>query len=296
MPETKEAIAVLRQLHADGVLSPEWPVLGTWAEAPDEIAQNKVGASFAQQWWHNWGAPTQVVANNPGVEWTHVVPRTLSGEYARIPVTAQITDINAVRAGYEHPEVLIKLYNLHYQKVKNPETADGNFHTIQTDAGPVSAFFYWNDFFAAYAVDTNPLLALDVTEAINTGDTSKLNPEAMGYYNGAMAYLNGTAKLTGNDGGYGNYKTFGPGGTQALNWEVVLGRDDGNIVDAYQGVPTKAQADYAGDLRSTRNELFIQMVVGELDIDDGWDQWLAYWESNGGAEWTDQVNEWKASR
>lgn len=295
LPETKEAIEVLRQLHAEGVLSPEWPVLGAWSEAPDEIAQEKVGAAFTQQWWHNWGGVTQTVANNPGMEWEHTFVRKANGDYINVPVTAQVTAINAVNSDFSNPEVLAKLYNLHYMKTTNPETADGNFHTIRTEAGGVSAFFYWNDFFAAHKTDTNPILALEVTEAIETGDPSKLNPEARGYYDGAMAYLENRDALTGNDTGYGNYRTFGPGGTNTV--EAWLMINEGLFqIDAYQGVPTPAQATYAGDLRSTRNELFIQMIVGELDVDDGWDQWLAYWEANGGAEWTDEVNAWKAER
>lgn len=287
---TKEAIEVLAQLHADGVLSPEWPVLGTWTEAPDEIAQGNVGAAFAQQWWHNWGGVTQTIAQNPEMQWEHVFPRRADGTYMNVPISAQVTGINAMNSAFSNPEALVKLYNLHYMKTTNPETADGDFHTIRTDEGNVSAFFYWNDFFAAHKIDTNPVLSLQVIEALESGDPSNLNPEALGYYEGSVSYLEGLESLTGNDTGYGNYRSFGPGGTNSLAWTMINGEH--YQVDAFQGAPTPAQANFAGDLRSTRNELFIQMIVGELDIDEGWNQWLAYWENNGGAEWTEQVNQW----
>jgi putative aldouronate transport system substrate-binding protein len=292
--QTKEALAVLKQLHADGVMSPEWPVLGTWSEGPDEIAQGKVGAAFGQQWWHNWGGVTQTIAGNVGMEWEHVLPRRSDGQYINVPVSAQVTDINAVNKDFANPEVLVKLYNLNYRKTTDPETADGDFHTIQTDAGGVSAFFYWNDMFASHNIDINPILSLDVIEALKTKDTSRLNPEARGYYNGASTYLEGKAKLTGNDSGYGNYKSFGPGGTNALAWTMI----NNNLaqVDAYQGTPTSAQAKYAGDLRSTRDETFIQIIVGERDLNEGWEEWLTYWDRNGGAEWAGEVNEWKSQQ
>ena len=292
--KTKEALAVMKQLHADGVMSPEWPVLGTWSEGPDELAQEKVGAAFGQQWWHNWGGVTQTIANNPGMEWEHVLPRRSDGQYINVPVSAQVSAINAVNKDFANPEVLVKLYNLNYAKTTDPETADGNFHTIQTEDGRVSAFFYWADMFASHNIDINPILSLDVIEALKTKDISKLNPEARGYYDGASLYLEGKAKLTGNDSGYGNYKSFGPGGTNALAWTMI----NNNLaqVDAYQGTPTSAQAKYAGDLRSTRDETFIQIIVGELDLNEGWQEWLTYWEKNGGAEWTQEVNEWKSTQ
>ena len=294
-PATKEALASLRRFHADNVMSPEWPVFGAWSEAPDEIARGRVGAAFVPQWWHNWGGVTQTVMETPGMIWEHVFPRGVDGDYMKVPVTAQVTSINAVNSSFANPEVLVKLYNLHYMKRANPETADGDFHTIVTaDGGRVSTFFYWNDFFAAHAVDTNPLLSREVIHALETGDTSRLNPEAMGYYNGAVEWLSGEAISAGNDGPYGNYRSFGPGGSNDLAWFML---DNGHfIIDAFQGAPTRAQAQFAGDLRSMRNELFIQMIVGELDLDAGWDQWLRYWENNGGREWTEQVNEWHRNR
>ena len=290
-PQTKEALRVLRQLHADRVMSPEWPVFGAWTEANDEVARSRVGAAFTQQWWHNWGGVTQTVMENPGMIWEHVFPRGVNGEYMKVPVTAQVTSINAVNSNFGNPEVLVKLYNLHYQKTTNPDTADGDFHTVVTpEGGRISTFFYWNDFFAPHAVDTNPRLSLQVIEALETGDPSNLNPEALGYYTGATEWLSGQALVAGNDGPYGNYRSFGPGGSNELAWFMLNGGHF--IVDAYQGAPTRAQATFAGDLRSTRNELFIQMIVGELDLEAGWNQWLRYWENNGGTDWTDQVNEW----
>lgn len=33
-----------------------------------------------------------------------------------------------------------------------------------------------------------------------------------------------------------------------------------------------------------------------VGLDEGWNQWLAYWEANGGGEWTAEVNEWYEAR
>ncbi|MFW6313499.1 MAG: hypothetical protein ACOC2N_06415 [Spirochaetota bacterium] len=297
MPETRDALEVLRQLHADGVLSPEWPVFGAWSEAPDEVAQDKVGAAFAQQWWHNWDGPSATVVDNPRMRWDHVIPRTQNGEYIKFPLSAQVQGIVAANADFANPEALVKLFNLQYQKMRNPETASGEFHTIRADEGDIGSHFYWSDFFNRVDIDTNPLLALDVTEALETGDTSILNPEALVYYDGAVKYLEayeaGNPSLAGGAYGayYGNYMTFGPEGVNTtLAWTMI--NEQLYQIDAFQSFPTPAQAAYAGDLRSTRDEFFIQIIVGELGIDEGWEQWLNYWEANGGDVWAEEVNEW----
>ena len=37
-------------------------------------------------------------------------------------------------------------------------------------------------------------------------------------------------------------------------------------------------------------EFISQAVAGTIDLDQGWDEWLAFWESNGGPTLTEQVN------
>ncbi len=294
-PETLEALTLLRTFHQDEVLSPEWPVLSTWTDAPDEIAQDKVGASFGNFWWHNWGPVTQTVAANPGMEWQHVYPRRADGEFMLMPVNAQVSDISAMNSSFSNPEILVKLFNLHYQLLDNPETANSDYDTRVTDEGNLPSFFYWNDFLGEIRVDRLPASARRIAEAVETGDPSGLDPVTLVSYESILAYLDGTADLSGGDSPYGVYRTAGPGGVNSeLVWTVI----NGNYyqVDAFQDTPTPAQTSFAGDLRSTRDELFIQMIVGALELDEGWTRWQQYWEQNGGAEWTAEVNDWYANQ
>ncbi len=290
LPPTKEALRALRQLHADRVLSPEWPVLGPWTEAPDQIARGRVGAAFGQQWWHNWEGVLNTVDGDFGLVWEHIYPTSVSGEPVLTAIPAAVTSISAVNSAFGNPEVLIKLFNVHYVNALSDETAEDIFYNYRTDDGTISTFFYWNDIFGEYAIDKNPEVSRQVISALETGEDRSLRPDAQAVYENSLAYLEG---LRTRDT-YRNFRTFGPGGTNELAWHML--ENDLFLVDAFRGPPTTAQARYAGDLRSMRNELFIQMVVGELDLDTGWNQWLRYWENNGGEEWTDQVNEWYRTR
>ena len=37
-------------------------------------------------------------------------------------------------------------------------------------------------------------------------------------------------------------------------------------------------------------EFISQAVAGTVELDAGWDEWIAFWESNGGPTLTEQVN------
>jgi hypothetical protein len=44
-------------------------------------------------------------------------------------------------------------------------------------------------------------------------------------------------------------------------------------------------------LQTRFGEFISQAVSGALDLDQGWDEWLAYFEQNGGPTITEQVND-----
>jgi ABC-type glycerol-3-phosphate transport system substrate-binding protein len=55
--------------------------------------------------------------------------------------------------------------------------------------------------------------------------------------------------------------------------------------------PTASEQDLWPSLQSRFLEIMSQAVSGSLQLDQGWDDWIAYWENNGGPTLTDEVNE-----
>jgi ABC-type glycerol-3-phosphate transport system substrate-binding protein len=55
--------------------------------------------------------------------------------------------------------------------------------------------------------------------------------------------------------------------------------------------PVAADKEYWPGLQTRFAEFISQAVAGTIDLDSGWDEWLAYFEANGGLQITEQVNE-----
>jgi putative aldouronate transport system substrate-binding protein len=54
--------------------------------------------------------------------------------------------------------------------------------------------------------------------------------------------------------------------------------------------PVAAEKEYWPSLQTRFSEFISQAVAGSIDLNQGWDEWLAYFEANGGPEITEQVN------
>jgi len=54
--------------------------------------------------------------------------------------------------------------------------------------------------------------------------------------------------------------------------------------------PTKSEKEYWPRLQSRWLETASRVVAGALDLDQGWEDWLKFWEENGGPTLTEKVN------
>ena len=55
--------------------------------------------------------------------------------------------------------------------------------------------------------------------------------------------------------------------------------------------PVEAEKENWPGLQTRFSEFISQAVAGNIDLDQGWDEWLAYFEANGGPEITEEVNQ-----
>jgi hypothetical protein len=55
--------------------------------------------------------------------------------------------------------------------------------------------------------------------------------------------------------------------------------------------PVEADKESWPGLQTRFSEFISQAVAGNIDLDQGWEEWLAYFEANGGVEITEQVNQ-----
>jgi len=107
LPETREALASLRDLYAKGLIDPE---MGVRNKADEPIIAGKSGMFFAP-WWMAYGPLTNAVKNDPEANWqAYALPLNQNGEFRPHAATPS-TEFVVVRKNYEHPEVPMKLLN-----------------------------------------------------------------------------------------------------------------------------------------------------------------------------------------
>ncbi|WP_413035165.1 extracellular solute-binding protein [Paenibacillus xylanilyticus] len=108
LPETKEALAKLRDMYANGLIDKE---LGIRKSASEPVVNGNAGIFFAP-WWMGYGPLPDAIKNNPEANWqAYLLPLDADGQF-NAHMGAPSTVFVVVRKGYEHPEAVIKMLNL----------------------------------------------------------------------------------------------------------------------------------------------------------------------------------------
>lgn len=284
--ETKEALRSLQDLFERGIIDRDFINKAGWSDIKDDTLRNKVGIALAGGTWGDWLAGELMAAFGEDATWTVMGIPNFDGDIINTPQSMRQANVLAAVADSEHPEALYKIIALIQELISEP-----GYHTATDEGGnSVSNFFHVNDFFGAVGgrPDNNYQHALNVTEALESGDTSILNAESQGYYDRSSAYLAGS-----DLSGYRSYITFGPDGAQITLWE--LGEEGYVQPEAYYGPNTDTMNDRLGNLISKRDEIYTRIIMGE-DVESEWSDWLSFWSSQGGDLITEEVNEWAANR
>lgn len=108
LPETKEALAKLRDMYANGLIDKE---LGIRKAASEPVVNGNAGIFFAP-WWMGYGPLPDAIKNDPKANWqAYLLPLDADGQF-NAHMGAPSTVFVVVRKGYEHPEAVIKMLNL----------------------------------------------------------------------------------------------------------------------------------------------------------------------------------------
>ncbi|WP_442956189.1 extracellular solute-binding protein [Paenibacillus sp. USHLN196] len=108
LPETKEALAKLRDMYANGLIDKE---LGIRKSASEPVVNGNAGIFFAP-WWMGYGPLPDAIKNNPEANWqAYLLPLDADRQF-NAHMGAPSTVFVVVRKGYEHPEAVIKMLNL----------------------------------------------------------------------------------------------------------------------------------------------------------------------------------------
>ncbi|MFB9327725.1 extracellular solute-binding protein [Paenibacillus aurantiacus] len=279
-PEVKTALQALQAMYRSGQIDADFG-FKDGVQEEKLIASGKLGMFYGVQ----WGSFLAQSSRNNGTvaaEWQAFPIVSVSGEKPKVPLPFSTYQYLAVKKGYEHPEAVVKLINLHLEKNWG-ETAE--YETYYSTPQPV-----WKlSPVTPYPLMKNVEAFRQVETARRTGDTSILKDEAKAIYKNIEAYKAGGAD---RESGWGWERTYGPDGAFAVLEQYI--KHDQLLYESFTGPPTATVIEKETVLRNLQIEAYRNIILGR-PIDE-FDRFAAEWRKLGGDQMTAEINQAMASR
>lgn len=286
-PEHKEVLKVLQDMYAKGYIDKDYVTKDT-SRMAYEIAAGNCGM-FYGYFWTALYQPQMNIMNEPDAKWMcYPMPELPTGGY-RSPIDNSCYRWLVCRAGYEHPEALIKIQNLWYELWRGEYSSwyHGLNSTDYSQAQEDFKYyppFWWDPPLKNYNIAVNLRKTLD-----NNGDTSYIKDdyEAMKSYTVIKDWLDGNKK---------QYYGWSHWLNNVYAWNVIedyYGGTDSSkyVMSRYQGPLVDTVARIQPLLDSLRTEAFDKIIQG-ADIDSSFEKFVKEWYAIGGEKLYKIYNEW----
>lgn len=277
-PETKEALATLREMYAEGLIDPE---MGVREDSGESVVSGETGMFFAP-WWMPYGPITDSTLENPGANWqAYAVPLDQNGEYSP-HMSSPTNQFVVVRKDYEHPEAAMKMLN---NLVPNASSFD------PSRSGPISyplRLVYAPSDETEYSVKA----LREVLKGNKTAEDFTDKPEYKLLVNDAKTikdvktepyddYSREYWDIEANQGQWTRAYALMVGGSPLVDNEV-------NGVYSLLYSQTETMEDRWVNLKKLEDEAFLKIIMGTEPLDK-FDQFVDDWMNQGGEQITEEV-------
>ncbi|WP_405104366.1 extracellular solute-binding protein [Paenibacillus sp. FSL K6-1217] len=276
-PEMKRALGKLQEMYKNGQLDREFGVKDS-DQVVEDIAANRLGMTFGANW--NPYVFLDAVRRNPGMEWKPYAVPSVDGVPAKASVGFSASGYVVVRKGYQHPEAVVKMLNLHEEVVHGARRGEGEFITVEEDGGRINT--------SRLSIVQSGVSNKDVAEslsllrgAIKTRDESLLKdaPTETDKYGPTVDYLE-----TGNmDNWAVAHQYFG--------FETTMDNYSGDrlLMTAFGG-QTPTMTEKWAMLDRLEKETFTKIIMGAVSVDE-FDIFVSDWNRLGGKAILEEINE-----
>ncbi|CAM4224596.1 putative aldouronate transport system substrate-binding protein [Paenibacillus endophyticus] len=280
-PEVRTALQALQAMSKGGQVDPEFGIKDG-SKVSELIAGGKIGMQYGEQW--NSIYPLQLNKNvDTNAQWQAFPIVTESGDMAKIPLKFSTARFYAVKKGVEHPEALIKLFNMHLEKIWG-ETGDFGYYFAPPEAesvwqlSPVTPYPLKKNVEAFRAIDA----------ARKAGDMSTLTGEAKTIQEKMESYYSGSKE---GFAVWGWERIYSEEGSMGITDQYD--KNNQFLLEKFVGAPTPTMVERKATLEKLQNEVFVKIILG--DPIETFDKFVEDWKKLGGEQITKEVNEWYAS-
>ncbi|MCI3922862.1 extracellular solute-binding protein [Paenibacillus sp. TRM 82003] len=278
-PEVRKALQTLQELYRSGQIDSEF-ALKDELKVREHVASGKIGMLYGEQWSSFFVQASR--ETDPDAEWQAFPIVSDSGEKATVPLRFSTYQFLAVRKGYDHPEAIVKLFNLHLEKNWGATADYDTYYSTPYPAWQLSPV-------TPFPALKNLEAYRQLEEARRTGDASALKDEAKAIQKSIDIYLAGNAD---KESGWGWERTYGPEGA----FSVLTGyiEHEQLLFEQFLGAPTETMVEKKAILDKLQDDTFVNIIIGN-PIED-FDRFVEEWHVLGGDRMTAEVNQWSAVR
>ncbi len=287
----KSALQLLRDMYEEGSIARDFITMDYNTVMEEETGAGRCGIWFGP----NWGAMNPAVGatqNDPNCEIIAAHVPSGTGERTKAYASSSAGTVYYVSSKCEHPEMLIKLFNLSvkYQNADNCTADEYNMYY-----GDSANYSGWKtSIIAGGGPDGNATNAALVA-AVESGDDSQLNAKQMENYTAIKTYMDAVA-----DGSFDPADASHQRGLALYTvhigdhsaWSVTRDMMANNdyVLAAYNGVPSEEVSNNSGTLQKLLVETIVKIITGAQDV-DSYDTFLDTWYAMGGEDAIAEANE-----
>jgi putative aldouronate transport system substrate-binding protein len=266
LPETKTALAKLRDLYEKGLIDKE---IGVRKDAVQPIVSEQSGLFFLP-WWGGYAPMPDILKNNPNADWqAYALPLDAGGKF-NAKLFSPSDSFLVVRKGYEHPEAAIKVNNL---ILRDEPKLGTTYQPLRNVYAPRNESQY-------------TLQAIrDVIAGTKKPEDFADQLEYKLLNNDLATYMN-AKKEPYDDTSIGTFNIDDPAFSRIFS-VMVAARNflDPNVnrVNSLSYAQTKTMEGKWANLKKLEDETFMKIVMGVAPL-DSFDQFVSDWKKQGGDE------------
>lgn len=288
----KDALTMLHEMYVDGSLAKDFLTM-TGNNISEEAGAGRCGM-FVAPMWGAMNPAWEAMKINPNA---HFITAELPNGYEDVVssgfVGTALKGVFCISSQCKNPEALIKLMNLSVHYLCNPADTAEYYRYY----GDYENYTGWKMSLTDTLEPNKNLVCFSkVMPALESRDTSALNPYELDIYNSLVTYIDAVAAGTLNleDSTFQSpvtrYTVYGdPQGAYAAISAMI---EDGRwVTSAYNAALTDEQADTSAMLKKMLVETIVKIVTGAESV-DYYDTFLSSWMANGGDTYIADAQAW----
>lgn len=286
----KAALQFLQDLYQDGSLARDFITMD-YNSIFEEAGAGRCGIWFGPS-WAGMNPAKDAARNDINARVVSApVPDGIDQGGTKAYVASAIERVYCVSSKCENPEVLIKLWNLSV-KYQTPQFSTAEEYNMYY--GDSSNYTGWKISLVNGGMpDTGKEVYYNLSEALKTGDSSKLNTKELENYTSVKTYMDAAEAGTfapedpAHQRGLSLYTVYGD---PLCAWDTIvkMQEKDQYVLSAYNALPSETVTNSAATLKKLLVEMIVKITTG--DSVDNYDSFLQTWYAMGGQDAIDEAN------